>query len=162
MGWKRLHLSAIHRFLRALSNVHWAGSAGSTSLKISHCHNHQHHLQHHYQQHQNHHDRYQNQHDQHQRQFHHNKQHRRHHHTGSEQCALCIGLALLRGWAKPKPTLFARTEIPVFASGLPKIPAYRLQMSGRKLEDFFSPCIYFRKWKWNRCTEKILLLSPCQ
>ena len=41
-----------------------------------------------------------------------------------------------RGWAKPKPKLCARTEIPVFVLGLPEIPAYRLQLSGRKQEDF--------------------------
>ena len=31
-----------------------------------------------------------------------------------------------------------KTEIPVFALGLLEIPAYRLQMSGRKQEDFYS------------------------
>ena len=31
----------------------------------------------------------------------------------------------------------ARTEIPVFALGLPEIPAFRLQLSGRKQEDFY-------------------------
>ena len=43
-----------------------------------------------------------------------------------------------RGWAKPKPKHYARSKIPVFASGLPEIPAYRLQLSGRKQEEFVS------------------------
>ena len=43
-----------------------------------------------------------------------------------------------RGTAKPKPKLFARTEIPVFGLGRPEIPAYWLQLSGRKQEDFIS------------------------
>ena len=44
----------------------------------------------------------------------------------------------LRGWTEPKPKLCARTEIPAFGLGLQEIPAYRLQLSGRKQEDFIS------------------------
>ena len=44
----------------------------------------------------------------------------------------------LRGWTEPKPKLYARTEIPAFGLGLQEIPAYRLQLTGRKEENYIS------------------------
>ena len=38
---------------------------------------------------------------------------------------------------KPKLKLCAIAEIPVFALGLPEIPAFQLLLSGRKQEDFY-------------------------
>ena len=52
---------------------------------------------------------------------------------------------------KPKLKLCAITEIPVFALGLPEIPAYRLQMPGRKQDDrqtFSSGTFSFRTFSY--------------
>ena len=48
---------------------------------------------------------------------------------------MCYIGGLSRGWAEPEPKLCARIKILVFVWRLPEIPAFRLQLSGRKPEE---------------------------
>ena len=56
----------------------------------------------------------------------------------NEHCNVLMSIGH-RGWAEPEPKLCARIKILVFVWRLPEIPAFRLQMSGRKQEEYILP-----------------------
>ena len=60
---------------------------------------------------------------------------------------MSLGFPGSRGWTEPKPRLWAKTKIGSCSIRIQKIPAYRLQLSGRKQEEYILPVHSFKKWK---------------